>query len=68
MLEVLKAEVKDVEIGKDNSIHLKNVLSNERVFGINLYTTVLGEKVEGLFNELTAGKGAVIATLKKYVK
>lgn len=68
MLEVLKAELKDVEIGKDNSIHLKNVLSNERVFGINLYTTVLGEKVEGLFNELTAGKGAVIATLKKYVK
>ena len=41
------------------------VLSNERVFGINLYTTVLGEKVEGLFNEVDGILGNILDMCRK---
>jgi fructuronate reductase len=37
------------------------------VFGLNLYEAGLGEQIEGMVKELYAGKGAVRATLHKYV-
>ena len=60
MLETLQAELK-----KPGG--LKEILSNANIFGVNLYEAGLAEKVEGLYNELCAGNGAVRATLKKYL-
>jgi fructuronate reductase len=37
------------------------------VFGLDLYEAGLGEQIEGMVKELYAGKGAVRATLHKYV-
>jgi len=38
---------------------LKPILSNADTFGVDLYEVGLGEKIEGLFYELSAGVGAV---------
>lgn len=61
--------LKGIELGYtgDYSMHLKPILSDEKIFGINLYEVGLGERVESYFKELIAGKGAVRATLEKYV-
>ncbi|MCL2270470.1 MAG: mannitol dehydrogenase family protein [Treponema sp.] len=45
---------------------LAPILSNSKIFGLNLYEAGLGEKVEGYFEELLAGPGAVAAVLHKY--
>ena len=41
--------------------------ANEKIFGVNLYEAGLGELTEQYFVEMLAGKGAVEATLAKYV-
>ena len=46
---------------------LEPILSDSRLFGVNLYEAGLGEKVEDYFEELLAGPGAVAAVLHKYV-
>lgn len=46
---------------------LKPVLENAKIFGVNLYEVGMAETVCGYFKELTAGVGAVRATLQKYV-
>ena len=38
-----------------------------KIFGVDLYEIKMTEKVYSCFCELIAGKGAVRATLKKYV-
>ena len=43
------------------------ILSSTNIFGADIYEAGLAEKVEGLYHELSAGKGAVRATLKKYL-
>ena len=45
---------------------LRPLLSNAKIFGVDLYEAGLAEKVCAYFKELTAGKGAVRATLHKY--
>jgi fructuronate reductase len=69
MLDVLKAYLTSIEFGNVESVgsNLKPILSNEAIFGVNLYEVGLGEKVEGYFKELIAGKDAVRNTLKKYL-
>ena len=47
---------------------LKPILSNEKIFGIDLYKAGMGERIEGYFTELLAGKGAVRKTLRKYLQ
>ncbi|MBD5493484.1 MAG: mannitol dehydrogenase family protein, partial [Lachnospiraceae bacterium] len=47
---------------------LKSILSNEKIFGVNLYEAGMAGMVVDYLNELTAGVGAVRETLKKYVK
>lgn len=69
LLEELQGYVKDVKLG-DTELKkdlLKPILSNDKIFAVNLYEVGLGEKIEGMFLELIAGKGAVRETLKKYV-
>ena len=46
---------------------LQPILSNANLFGVDLYEAGLGELTESYFAELVAGKGAVRATLEKYV-
>jgi fructuronate reductase len=45
---------------------LEPILSDKRIFAVNLYEAGLGERVEKYFEELVAGPGAVAAVLKKY--
>ncbi len=46
---------------------LKYLLSNEVIFGVDLYAAGLSERIAKYFCELNAGPGAVRKTLKKYV-
>ena len=45
---------------------VKEILSNEDIFGVNLYEAGLGETVENYFREMNAGIGAIRKTLEKY--
>ena len=46
---------------------LRPILSNEKIFFTDLYANGLGEKIEEMFREMIAGKGAVRATVYKYM-
>ncbi len=43
------------------------LLTNDRIFGVNLETVGLADKVKEYFGELTSGPGAVRATLDRHV-
>ncbi|MBO5579730.1 MAG: mannitol dehydrogenase family protein [Prevotella sp.] len=69
LLEELQAIVAPLEIGKADQdwSPLKKLYSRSDIFGVNLYEAGLGEQIEGMVKELYADKGAVRATLHKYV-
>ena len=69
MLDVLKSYLSGVQLGQPGSVgaSLQPILSNQSLFGSDLYEVGLGTKVEGYFAELIAGPGAVRATLQKYL-
>ncbi len=69
MAQELTAKLAGIEVGKPETCkgQLKEILSNENIFGIDLYKAGIGEKIEELFVEEIAGPGAVRATLKKYL-
>ena len=46
---------------------LAPILSNDNIFGSDLYKAGIGETIEGLFAEELTGPGAVRATLVKYL-
>lgn len=68
MLDTVCPYVAGLKLG-DTEVHesVAPILSNEKIFGVNLYEVGLGELVEQYFIEMLAGKGAVLTTLKKYV-
>lgn len=70
MLKELTERLEGIELGKPGSAEgkLREILSNENIFGIDLYRAGVGEKIEGFFREEIAGKGAVRATLRKYMR
>ena len=70
MNEELQEQLGDIVVGKPETLkdQLKPVLSNERLFFTDLYKARVGEKVEEMFREMIAGKGAVKATLHKYIQ
>lgn len=70
MLETMQAYLSNVKLGDVKSVNgcLRPILSNEKVFGCNLYDVGLGEKIENYFEEMISGAGAVRATLSKYLK
>ncbi len=70
MNEELTEQLGTIVVGEPNTFadQLKPILSNERLFYINLYEAGVGEKIEEMFREMIAGKGAVKATIHKYVK
>lgn len=67
-LETICPFVSGLRLG-DTKVHEKvaPILSNDKIFGVNLYEVGLGELVEQYFIEMLAGKGAVLTTLQKYV-
>ena len=68
LLETAQAYVADVKLGeKPDCARLEGLLRNRTIFGVDLVEAGLAEKVCGYFAELTAGVGAVRATLHKYV-
>jgi len=69
MLEVLQGHVRNISLGDKGPFTemLRPILSDSKIFGVNLYEHNLASKVEGMFGELVAGKGAVRKTLDKYI-
>ena len=69
MNEELQEQLKDIVVGKPETFtdQLRPILSNERLFFIDLYKAGVGEKVENMFREMIAGPGAIKATIHKYV-
>ena len=70
LLEAASAYVKDYQLSdapKDLS-GLDKLLSNEKVFGVDLTAIGMPETVKHYFTELSSGVGAVKRTLEKYVK
>lgn len=69
MLEELQQHLKDIELGNVDSVgdKLKPILSNEKLFGINLYDVKLAQKIEGYFKEMIVGENAVRNVLAKYL-
>ena len=69
MLDELKEKLTGIEVGNPSTYNgqLKDILSNEILFGVNLEEAGLADKVETMFKEMLDGKGAVRDTLKKYL-
>jgi fructuronate reductase len=69
LLERLKPMLAGVALGDPASAagKLRPILSNEKIFAVNLYDAGLGERIESCFAELIAGPGAVRKTLQKYL-
>ena len=68
MLPELKKQLEGIVVGKPETYkaQLKPILSNENIFGVNLYEVGIGKKIEEMFVELIADYGAVRKTLQKY--
>jgi fructuronate reductase len=64
------AYVKDIKLGDKGPFteKLKPILSDESIFGVDLYAIGMATLVETYFTEMVASKGAIRTTLGKYVK
>ena len=68
LLETAQAYVKDMKLGEQpDCTKLEGLLRNKTIFGVDLVEVGLADRVCAYFAELTAGVGAVRATLHKYV-
>ena len=69
MIPYMQEQLSGIEYGNPDSLRdqLRPVLSNETLFGVDLYKAGLGEKIEEMVREELAGEGAVRAALKKYL-
>ncbi|WP_174391336.1 mannitol dehydrogenase family protein [Caldanaerobius polysaccharolyticus] len=69
LLDTLRACVANIRLGSNISPcdSLKPILSNEGIFGLDLYSVGLGEKIEGYFNDMISGVGAVRRALQKHL-
>ena len=69
MLEELTSYLQGVELGKPETLgdKLKPILSNENIFGKDLYSIGLGERIDNYVKEMLIGKNAVRQMLDKYI-
>lgn len=69
MLETICPAISVLKLGDVENAEevLRPFMENPVLFGVNLYEAGLAEQVLAYFKELAAGKGAVEATLAKYV-
>jgi len=70
MDEFLHEYVAEIVFGDATTVagHLRPILSNTDIFGVDLYEANLGQKIEGFVEEMVAGPNAVRSTLQKYLK
>ena len=70
LLDAASAYVADYQLNADpkDLSKLDGLLSNEKVFGVNLLEIGMADMVKAYFAEMAKGVGAVKATLEKYVK
>lgn len=61
--------VEGIKLGEEADVEtiLKPVLSNSKIFGVDLYEVGMADLVCSYFRELIAGPGAIRKTLEKYV-
>lgn len=66
LLEDMQQKLNGIELGKPETADgkLKDILSNEILFGVNLYSVGLGESIEVTFKSMLDGKGAVRKVLQ----
>lgn len=68
MMDYLRKSLEGISLGNFKITDgLKDLLRNEKIFGVNLEEVGLSDLVVKYFEELTAGCGSVRATLKKYL-
>ena len=69
MNETFTKAYRDVVFGKPETLtdQLQPILSNEAVFGIDLYKAGLGDRITDYVREMLAGPGAAMRTLRKYM-
>jgi fructuronate reductase len=69
LLPRLQEDLAGIRLGSPESAagKLRPILSNDKIFALDLYRAGLGERIEAYFTELLAGKGAVRTTLRKYL-
>lgn len=69
LLDELRKYITNIKLNSSELVgdNLKPILENEEIFGVNLYSVGLGEKIESYFNEMTSGVGAARSTLEKYL-
>ena len=68
LLPAMQEKLAGITLGSEiDPEKLRPILSDASIFAVDLYACGLAEKVISYFTELMAGKGAVRATLKKYV-
>lgn len=59
--------MEQIPLGETEHIEaVREILSNEQIFGVNLYEAGMGGLVEAYFKEMNAGAGAIRKTLEKY--
>lgn len=70
LYDSLKKQLGEISLGdqKDWDTILEPVLSNEKIFGVNLYEAGLALKVRDCFAEMVSGKGAVRRILEQYLE
>lgn len=67
LLEAAQEKLHGVTLGSDNLGRVRELFGDANIFGVDLYEVGLGEKAEMYLREMLAGKGAVRATLAKYL-
>ncbi len=69
MLKEVSAYVADIKLGDsiDAEALLHPILSNAKIWGIDLYEVDMASRVCSYFTQMIAGTGAVAGTLQKYV-
>ena len=69
LLDTVCPVVEGITLGEETDVEavLRPVLQNKAIFGVDLYEVQMADIVCEYFREMTAGVGAVRATLKKYV-
>ena len=68
LYDSLKEHISGIRLGDQGPFpSLRPVLSDERIFGIDLYQAGLAGRVEELFTEMLSGKGAVRQTIRKQI-
>lgn len=67
LLEYGQEQVKGISLGYSGSLdQLKNILSNEKIFGVNLYEVGLADITLKYFKSMIEGVGSVRKTLQEF--